>query len=59
MLNQQSLNWTKNKLNEFEEIYKKALKDNNVDFMFEDHKFLTAYAKYLIEYLEDRFKKDT
>jgi len=35
--------------------YKKSV-DNNIEmFIFDGHELLTAYAKYLIEYLESKF----
>ena len=35
--------------------YNKACEAKLDSFVFEGHELLVAYAKYLIEYLEDRF----
>lgn len=37
---------------QFVKLYYKSLRDGAEQFEFEGHQFLTAYAKYLIEYLE-------
>ncbi len=34
--------------------YNKAVEDKCDAFMFHDHKFLTSYAKYLLEYVDRR-----
>lgn len=34
--------------------YNKARDENRESFTFEGHELLVSYAKYLIEYLEDR-----
>lgn len=41
--------------------HKEAVKNNEDAFNFEGHKLLTAYAKYLIQYLQMELtrKKDT
>jgi hypothetical protein len=40
----------------FKRHYANALEGNKAQFMFEGHGFLTGYAKYLIEFLEGKFK---
>ena len=47
--------WTPAKLTKFKRDYAKAITDGKVTFMFEGHEVLVRYAKYLIEYLENRF----
>ena len=37
--------------------YQKSV-DNNIEvFIFDGHELLTAYAKYMIEYLESKFEQ--
>jgi hypothetical protein len=36
--------------------YEQALKDNQNSFIFEDNELLVSYAKYLLQYLEDKLK---
>lgn len=43
---------TANNLDEFKIAYKKAYSDDKKSFVFKGQELLTAYAKYLIEYLE-------
>lgn len=38
-------------------MYAKAVKEGKTQFVFQAKDILTVYAKYLIEYLESRFKK--
>lgn len=45
------------KLNRFKKDYKKAVERGRDRFLFEENIFLTAYAKYLIEYLDNEFKQ--
>lgn len=51
--NQVRVQWDKAKLIKFKKIYLRNLKAD--DFTFEGNKYVPAYAKYLIEYLEGRF----
>lgn len=44
--------WDREKLARFKKAYQRATELNSYAFEFEGHKFLTAYAYYLIEYLE-------
>lgn len=40
----------------FKQRYNKAIEKNYTNFSFKGHTFLTSYAKYLIEFLSDKFK---
>ena len=42
------------KVKKLEKAYNKALLDNKDQFVFENNVLLTAYAKYLIQYLETK-----
>ena len=44
------------KLKELKKAYDKAVKENKETFEIEDVLLLTAYAKYLIQYLEKTMK---
>lgn len=37
--------------------YNRAVREGKIQFTFEGHELLVAYAKYLIQYLEMRYKK--
>lgn len=50
------MNWTKPKLRVLEKAYKQAVADDVALFTFEGHELVTAYAKYLIEYLKGILK---
>ena len=41
---------------EFNELYNKAIKEGKDKFTFQDKQAMIPYAKYLIKYLEPRFK---
>lgn len=47
---------SKKSFEQLKELYKKATGDNKNSFLFQEKEFLTSYAKYLIEYLEPKFK---
>ena len=52
-----SINFDKNKYESLKMEYQKSV-DNQVDiFVFEGQEILTAYAKYLLEYLSPIFEK--
>lgn len=40
----------------FKKVYTSAVRNNIEVFEFEGHEFLTAYAKYVIEYLKPNFE---
>lgn len=44
------------KLRKFKKFYQKAVDDKKEAFDFHGRTYLTMYAKYVIEYLEDKFK---
>lgn len=46
------VNFTKDKLKDFKKLYNTTVKENKKQFIFEGNLYLTGYAKYLIEYLE-------
>lgn len=46
----------KSKLKRLSERYKQAVMNKEDSFIFEDNQYLTDYAKYLIEFLEDKLK---
>lgn len=50
------LEFTPSKARRFKEVYQDTLEHHRQSFIFEGHEFLTDYAKYVIEYLESRFK---
>lgn len=51
------LAWTPTMLKRFKSAVKKAEAESAETFVFEEHEFLVAYARYLIEYLEGEFSK--
>lgn len=53
-----TINWTREKLKELKAAYANALKHGASDFYLGDDQFVTAYAKYLIEYLDLQFKHE-
>ena len=50
------VNWTPVKLALFRKEYDNALAKNKISFKWNEHEYLVNYAKYLLEYLEGRFK---
>jgi hypothetical protein len=50
------LSWSHAQFLAFKKRYELAVKKEQLAFIFESDEFLTAYAKYLIEYLEPQFK---
>ncbi len=51
---QQHITITKKQLENLKKRYKEAVENNEVSFVFLDKEFLTVYAKYVIEYLENK-----
>lgn len=51
--------FTRAKLNDLRGDYQKAFHAGQDEFTFEGQTIVTAYAKYLIEYLDMRFGPDT
>jgi hypothetical protein len=46
------IRFTPEKLTAYRAAYQKAVDEGAEEFMFEDHEWLTSYAKYMIEYLD-------
>lgn len=40
----------------FRRVYEKAVKEEKTEFEFEGREYLVSYAKYLLEYLETKYK---
>lgn len=54
-----TINFTPKLLANLKEKYKLAKETGADVFIFEGHELLTAYAKYLIEYLDGKLKPPT
>lgn len=54
-----TIQFTRAKLDQLKDHYTMARRRGADQFMFEGQPFVMAYAKYLIEYLESKFKPDT
>lgn len=52
-----TITFDRQKLINLKRAYTNALKDSKEIFVFEGQQILTAYARYLIEYLEGLFNK--
>ena len=50
------INFDKQKLKELKSLYNKAVKESKDWFTYNGDEYLTTYAKYVIEYLEGKFK---
>lgn len=50
-----NITFEKDKFIKLKKRYNKALKDGEESFLFMGDEYLTAYAKYLIEYLSTKF----
>lgn len=48
---------TTKEIKKLKKLYNKAVEQETESFMFNGHEILTAYAKYLLEYLEEAIKK--
>lgn len=51
-----TINWTRPMLGRFRVSYNAAVKAGVSVFKFDDNEFVTGYAKYLIEHLDNQFK---
>jgi len=51
------VNFNREKLGQFKKIYLAAVEDKKETFIFDGEEYLTGYAKYVVEYLEMKFKK--
>lgn len=52
-----SIIFTDVKIKQLVQRYNDAVKNNEKQFVFDGHDLLTAYAKYLVEYLESYIQK--
>lgn len=52
-----SIQFTPQLYKELKSEYKKAVDTKKEQFVFQQHPFLTNYAKYLLEYLAQYFEK--
>jgi hypothetical protein len=52
------IKFTEEKYKELKQLYKIACDTGKDIFQFEGNELLTAYAKYLIEYLSDKFERN-
>lgn len=52
-----TIQWTGIKLVRFKIAYRNARVNKAETFHFEGNEFVTNYAKYLIEYLDSKFKQ--
>lgn len=50
------INWTKPMLERFKVAYQHARQSRSDWFVFDGNKYVTNYAKYLIEYLDGRLQ---
>jgi hypothetical protein len=50
------LKCTFNEFRELRQLYNYAAKQGKTSFVFKGNTFVTGYAKYVIEYLDSRFK---
>lgn len=52
-----TVSWSREDLKNLKAEYAKAKEGKQKQFKFRDIDLVTGYAKYLIEYLEDEFKR--
>lgn len=50
------IEWNFSRMQKFRSNYNTALEEEQSTFYFLDHKIDIGYARYLLEYLEDKFK---
>ena len=55
---QNVVKWNREKLERFKQAYAACPGDGNQIFQFEGHDFVKAYAKYLIEFLDQKLPDD-
>ena len=48
------ITWDRNLLEKFRAAYTRAVKAGHDEFTFQDNVIVVGYAKYLIEYLDER-----
>lgn len=54
----ETLKITEKSLKDLKNQYQTSLDNNEESFIFQEKEILTAYAKYMIEYLEPKFKNE-
>jgi hypothetical protein len=52
-----TVSWSREDLRDLKAAYTKAKEGKQKQFKFRDIDLVTGYAKYLIEYLDDEFKR--
>lgn len=57
MVDRPVVEWTEGKLREFKTVYLTAYDAGYEEFMFEGHLYVSGYAKYLIQYLDNYFSR--
>lgn len=56
---QATVAWTPEMTQRFAARYREAVSEKRLVFVFEGNEYVTAYAKYLLEYLVGVFELDT
>jgi hypothetical protein len=56
MKNQTTINFTKEKVEELRKLYNHAVENKIELFQFEGNDILTEFAKYMLQYLDSKFK---
>ena len=51
-----SINFTREKVQQLQAAYDKCVAEGKEQFTFDGHEILTAYAKYLLMHLWDKFE---
>jgi hypothetical protein len=54
---QESIDINQEELQELKQKYEQAADEGRAQFVFKSKILLTSYAKYLIQYLDDKFKR--
>ena len=52
----ETVSFNEDDLRRFKMAHNKALKDGVTSFFYKDNEYDTGYAKYLIQYLQSKFK---
>lgn len=50
----EKIEFTRPKMKRFQKAYDLAVKEGKETFTFDGHEWLTQYAKYVLEYLNDK-----
>ncbi len=53
------IEWTPKLLKQLKKVYSEFKDSPEAVFMFMGHEFVSSYTKYMIEYLEGQFKKES